>query len=67
MIYTQLDAVKRTDEIFRSGEYNEHCKKVSILTKLPIDMVEDFPIADCLHLIDLGNLLHILLHIFPTY
>lgn len=64
VIYTKLDAPKRTDEKFRSGEYSVpfglrrdcHCKKYTVLTKLPIDMVEDVIIADSLHLIDLGEL-----------
>lgn len=55
MIYTDLNAPKRTDEKFRSGHYANHCRKVTVLQKLPIDMVEDFPVSDCLHLIDLGK------------
>lgn len=64
VIYTHLNAPKRTDEKFRSGLYSVpsgdrrdfHCRKVTVLTKLPIDMVEDIVVADCLHLIDLGKI-----------
>lgn len=45
---------KRTDEEFRSKQYSSHCKVDTPLTQLPIDMIEDFPVADSLHLIDLG-------------
>lgn len=45
---------KRTDEKFRSKHYVSHYKVDTPLTQLPIDMIEDFPVADSLHLIDLG-------------
>lgn len=60
MIYTELNAAKRTDEKFRSGVYTDHCKYTTILTELPINMVEDFPTSDCLHLIDLGKIIALL-------
>lgn len=44
----------RTDEGFRSKLYGSHHKTHSPLEDLPIDMVEDFPVGDSLHLIDLG-------------
>ena len=45
---------KRTDAGFRAKLYGSHHKQDSPLTLLPINMVEDFPISDSLHLIDLG-------------
>lgn len=45
---------KRTDNGFRLKIYGSHHKKDSPLLLLPIDMIEDFPIGDSLHLIDLG-------------
>lgn len=56
MIYPQLNAPKRTDEKFRSGIYSTHTKVESILLKLPIDIVKDVPIADGLHIVDLGKI-----------
>lgn len=63
VIFTKLDAPKRTDEKFRSGEYSVpsddrrdfHCKNTTVLTKLPINIIEDVIIGDSLHLIDLGK------------
>lgn len=62
VIFTQLDAPKRTDEKFRSGAYSVasgnrtdfHCKNTTVITRLPIDMIADVIVADSLHLIDLG-------------
>lgn len=34
--------------------YGSHHKQDSPLTSLPVDMIEDFPVGDSLHLIDLG-------------
>ncbi|RVE41714.1 hypothetical protein evm_013645 [Chilo suppressalis] len=45
---------KRNDNDFRSKNDEEHHKQDSPLLKLNIDMVEDFPVCDSLHLIDLG-------------
>lgn len=44
----------RTDDQFRKKMYGLHHKADSPLLKLPIDMVKDVPVADSLHLIDLG-------------
>ncbi|XP_055841957.1 uncharacterized protein LOC129909036 isoform X1 [Episyrphus balteatus] len=54
MIYTDINAELRTNEKFRSGVYTDHCKLSTVLRNLPIDMIKDFPVADSLHLIDLG-------------
>lgn len=45
---------KRTNEGFRTRLYGLHHKITSPLEELPVDMVEDFPVGDALHLIDLG-------------
>lgn len=45
---------KRTNERFRLKQYGSHHKRDSPLLELPIDMIEDFPVGDSLHLIDLG-------------
>lgn len=45
---------KRTDEGFRMKSYGNHHKTDTPLLKLPIDMIEDFPVSDSLHLVDLG-------------
>lgn len=44
----------RTDQRFRNRFQPQHHLKNSILENLPIDMVKEFPIADSLHLLDLG-------------
>lgn len=44
----------RSDERFREQYQHEHHHEHSILELLPIDMIKCFPIADALHLIDLG-------------
>lgn len=55
MIFPELNAALRTDAEFRSGSYGGHHKFRSILESvIGLDMVLDFPIADVLHLIDLG-------------
>lgn len=40
---------------FRNKIDEDHHKQETPLTKLPIDMVKNFIVADPLHLIDLGN------------
>nr|CAI5841914.1 unnamed protein product [Callosobruchus analis] len=45
---------KRTDESFRLKEDEYHHKTDSVILKLPINMIDCFPVADSLHLIDLG-------------
>lgn len=53
-IFPKFDAPRRNDIDFRANVYTEHTKYPSPISELPIDMVEDFPVADVLHLIDLG-------------
>lgn len=45
---------KRNNEGFRMKSYGDHHKTDTPLLKLPIDMIEDFPVSDSLHLVDLG-------------
>lgn len=52
--FLNYDCPKRNDKDFRSKKDEEHHKLDSPLLKLNIDMVENFPVCDSLHLIDLG-------------
>uniref|UniRef100_A0A1B0GNF9 Transposase domain-containing protein n=1 Tax=Phlebotomus papatasi TaxID=29031 RepID=A0A1B0GNF9_PHLPP len=54
MSYHNLNATKRTDQSFRQRLDADHHKERSPFEKLPIDMISQFPIADSLHLFDLG-------------
>lgn len=55
MVFTKPNASTRTDEEFRDGKYlGTHQKGPTPLMELPIHLIADFPVADCLHLCDLG-------------
>lgn len=54
MFYPNAYAMLRTDSSFRSKSDPDHHKGDTPLQELPIDLISDFPIADRLHLIDLG-------------
>lgn len=55
MVYTKLDAPKRTNEDFRNGVYlNGHQQVRSPILDLKVDIIDDFPIGDSLHLLDAG-------------
>uniref|UniRef100_A0A1B0CU09 Transposase domain-containing protein n=1 Tax=Lutzomyia longipalpis TaxID=7200 RepID=A0A1B0CU09_LUTLO len=54
MNFPNVDAQKRDDIGFRSKRHPGHHKKTTPLEKLPIDMIEQFPISDSLHLLDQG-------------
>lgn len=62
MSFPQTNLPLRQDEDFRNKKYSAHHQTspstgdfiVSPLENLPIDMVKDIPIADSLHLFDLG-------------
>jgi len=54
VFFPRAGCAKRTNDGFRSRIYGSHHKKDSPLLSLPIDMIEDFPVGDSLHLIDLG-------------
>lgn len=53
-VFPKFDAEKRTDEGFRSGKYADHRYGETPLTDLSINMIEDFPVGDELHHVDLG-------------
>lgn len=53
-IFPNTICEKRTDEKFRNKCYGSHHKMDSPLLKLDIDMIEDFPVGDALHLLHLG-------------
>lgn len=53
-IFSKTDCPKRSDKHFRERAYEGHHKYSSPLESLPINMIDDFPVADSLHLIDLG-------------
>lgn len=52
--FPDINCSERTNDGFRNKLYGAHHKNDSPLLNLPIDMVKDFPVADSLHLIDLG-------------
>lgn len=52
-MYFQGQTAKK-HEGFRSNSYGSRHKCCTPLLQLPIDMIEDFPVGDSLHLIDLG-------------
>ncbi|RLU15333.1 hypothetical protein DMN91_012327 [Ooceraea biroi] len=54
MNYPRFDCPRRTDESFRNKTDEDHHKENTPLIDLPIDMMEDFVIADSLHLFHLG-------------
>lgn len=54
MNYPKFNCPRRTDETFRNKTDEDHHKEDTPLTDLPITMMEDFEIADSLHLFDLS-------------
>lgn len=52
--FPKTDCPKRNDEDFRLKKYGQHHKYDSPLLELPIDIVNDVPVGDSLHLLDLG-------------
>lgn len=61
MSFPETDCIRRTDQDFRSKADPEHHQKdiegniiSTPLEELPVDLVKDIPIADSLHLLDLG-------------
>lgn len=53
-IFPRTDCPKRTDADFRTKCYGNHHKLDSPLLRLDIDIIEQFPIGDSLHLLHLG-------------
>lgn len=59
-IFPRIDCPKRTDEDFRAKNYGNHHKVDSPLLQLNIDMINQFPIGDSLHLLHLGTMKRLL-------
>lgn len=53
-IFPRTECERRTDEKFRQKAYGSHHQKDSPLLKLNIDIVEQIPVGDSLHLLHLG-------------
>lgn len=54
MSFPDTNAILRTDQSFRQRSQPSHHKERSLLENLPINLVDDFIVADSLHLIDHG-------------
>lgn len=54
MSFPRYDDVLRTDTMFRNRSQPQHHKTYSLLETLEINMIDDFPTSDTLHLIELG-------------
>lgn len=54
MSFPRIDASRRSNASFRNREDEDHHKEDSLMEELSINMVEDFPVSDALHLLDLG-------------
>ncbi|XP_055686583.1 uncharacterized protein LOC129791928 isoform X2 [Lutzomyia longipalpis] len=54
MSFPNLNAQKRTNESFRQRKNISHHRESSVIERLPVDMVKDFPISDDLHLLHQG-------------
>lgn len=52
--FQSVNCPKRNNADFREKKYEKHQKIDSPLLELNVDMIEDFPVSDSLHLIDLG-------------
>lgn len=61
VVFSTKRSSPRTDEAFRRKIYGSHHKMESPLLKLPIDMIEQFPVSDSLHLIHLGIMKRLLI------
>ncbi|XP_061716895.1 uncharacterized protein LOC133524769 [Cydia pomonella] len=59
--FIECHSSKRNNGDFRAKKYGQHHKKDSPLLSLNIDMIEDFPVSDSLHLIDLGLMKRLLI------
>lgn len=60
-IFPKTNCTKRTNAEFRERTYGAHHKIDSPILELDIDMVEQFPVADSLHLLHLGLMKRLLL------
>lgn len=53
-IFPSIHDAPRTDALFRQRKYPQHQTLETPLISLPIDMIQDFVVADPLHLLELG-------------
>lgn len=60
-VFPRTECERRTDLKFRQRLYGGHHKLDSPLLKLPIDMIEQFPVGDSLHLLHQGVMKRLLL------
>lgn len=55
MSYPNLDSTRRTNESFRNQSQKSHHKQKSLFEELhDVNMINDFPTSDPLHLLELG-------------
>lgn len=59
-IFPRTDCERRTDEKFQAKLYGRHHKMDSPILKLDIDIIEQFPVGDSLHLLHLGMMKRLL-------
>lgn len=60
-VFPRTECPKRTDADFRAKAYGRHHKEDSPLLQLNIDMIEQFPVGDSLHLLHQGVMKRFLL------
>lgn len=61
VVFPEINCENRTDENFRNGAYGSHHRVLTPFLRLPIDMINAFPIGDSLHLLHLGVMKRLLL------
>lgn len=54
MFFSKFDCTSRTDSSFRLKLHPKHHKEYSLMEDLPMNMIQDFPTSDPLHLLELG-------------
>lgn len=54
MCFPDIDAERRTDQMFRQRTDPLHHKETSLFEELPINMISTFKVSDTLHLLHLG-------------
>lgn len=61
VIFTKCEDPPRTNEMFRNNQYEEHIQYYTPLLDIDIDMIQDFIVADPLHLLEGGVMKKLLL------
>lgn len=54
MSFPRIDDIRRTDFSFRNRQQISHHKEYSLLERLKIDIINQFPTSDPWHLLELG-------------